>query len=164
MPSGLLGLLLPVVLSLYLHHLTQKYNSVISVHRREVTPGTATACPDGRQESVMFRGYMEKVFTLPCLAALSTFTGKSVEDFGNIMLEKSLSVALGLLALKLCFIGFCFYRLSYCSEQLLPTIPSLLPLLQESRAKLCINCCSPDPFEHCQSPLVLCEQSRFQYT
>lgn len=54
MLSGLLGLLLPVVLSLYLPHFTQKYNSVISVYRRDVTPGTATACPDGRQESVNF--------------------------------------------------------------------------------------------------------------
>ena len=46
--------LLPVVLSLYLLHLT--HNCVRSVYRREVTPGTATPCPDARQESINVSG------------------------------------------------------------------------------------------------------------
>lgn len=66
MPSGLLGLLLPVVLSLYLLHLMEKYNSVISVYKREVTPGTGTPCSVGGRSQLMFGGHMEKVFTPPC--------------------------------------------------------------------------------------------------
>lgn len=171
MPSGLLRLLLPVVLSLYLLHLTQKYNSMISVYRREVTPGTAIPCPDGRQESVNVWGtHGEGLYSSMLGHGLHFLPAprKLSKTLGTLCWRNAQSVSVGLLALKFYFTAFCFHRLRYCSEQLplqlLPTIPSLLPLLQKSRAKLCINCCSPDSFERCQSPLVLCEQGRFQYT